>query len=133
MRRRTFGCAKRRIRRGQCPAPARGSARGRRAAEHPSGARRIVAGQMTAIEMLQHSGFRRAGSPKSGFRFVGAPPREVPRLRSLRIPPAWTDVAINRNPRAKLLAVGRDKKGRWQYVYSQAAGRDREQRKYEKL
>ena len=59
---------------------------------------------MTAIEMLQHSGFRRAGSPKSGFRFVGAPPREVPRLRSLRIPPAWTDVAVNRNPRAKLLA-----------------------------
>ena len=106
---------------------------GKRAAEHPRGARRIVAGQMTAIETLQHTGFRRVGSPKSGFRFVGAPPREVPRLRSLRIPPAWTDVAINRNPRAKLLAVGRDKKGRWQYIYSQAAVREREQKKYEKL
>jgi hypothetical protein len=107
--------------------------RGRRAAEHPRGARRIVAGQMTQIELLQHSGFRRVGSPRNGFRFVGAPPREVPRLRSLRIPPAWTDVAVSRNPRARLLAIGRDKKGRWQYVYSQAAVREREQRKYEKL
>jgi len=88
---------------------------------------------MTQVELLQHTGFRRVGSPKSGFRFVGAPLRDVRRLRSLRIPPAWTDVAVNRNPRAKLLAVGRDKKGRWQYVYSQAAVREREQRKYEKL
>src|SRR6266404_4280419 len=106
---------------------------GRRAAEHPRGPRRIVARQMTQIELLQHTGFRRVGSPRSGFRFVGAPPREVPRLRSVRIPPAWTDVAVSRNPRARLLAVGRDKKGRWQYVYSQAAVREREQRKYEKL
>jgi DNA topoisomerase IB len=51
----------------------------------------------------------------------------------LRIPPAWTEVAVSRNPRARLLAIGRDKKGRWQYVYSQAAVREREQRKYEKL
>src|SRR6266478_2066382 len=106
---------------------------GRQAAEHPRGPRRIVARQMTQIELLQHTGFRRVGSPRSGFRFVGAPPREVPRLRSVRIPPAWTDVAVSRNPRARLLAVGRDKKGRWQYVYSQAAVREREQRKYEKL
>ena len=106
---------------------------GRRAAEHPRGPRRIVARQMTQIELLQHTGFRRVGSPRSGFRFVGAPPRAVPRLRSVRIPPAWTDVAVSRNPRARLLAVGRDKKGRWQYVYSQAAVREREQRKYEKL
>jgi len=88
---------------------------------------------MTHIELLQETGYRRVGSPKSGFRFAGAPVREVSRLRSLRIPPAWTDVAINRNPRAKLQAVGRDKKGRWQYRYSEGAVRVREQKKYDRL
>src|SRR5207249_1732063 len=88
---------------------------------------------MTHIELLQRTGYRRVGSPKSGFRFAGAPVREVSRLRSLRIPPAWTDVAINRNPRAKLQAVGRDKKGRWQYRYSEGAVRVREQKKSDRL
>jgi DNA topoisomerase-1 len=51
----------------------------------------------------------------------------------MRIPPAWTEVAVNPNPRAKLQAVGRDKKGRWQYRYSDGAVREREQKKYDKL
>src|SRR5436309_3740120 len=88
---------------------------------------------MTHIELLQETGYRRVGSPKSGFRYSGAPVREVSRLGSLRIPPAWTDVAINRNPRAKLQAVGKDKKGRWQYRYSEGAVRVREQKKYDRL
>src|SRR5207302_6909984 len=88
---------------------------------------------MTQIELLQRSGYRRVGSLKSGFRYAGAPRRELPRLRALRLPPAWTDVAINRNPRAKLQAVGRDKKGRWQYRYSEGAVRVREEKKYDRL
>ena len=88
---------------------------------------------MTQIEFLQSSGYKRAGSPKSGFRYLGAPRRELPRLRSLRLPPAWTDVAVNPNPRAKLQAIGKDKKGRWQYRYSDGAVRQREEKKYDKL
>ena len=104
-----------------------------RATEHPPGRSSSVAAGMTHIELLQRTGYRRVGSPRSGFRFAGAPVREVSRLRSLRIPPAWTDVAINRNPRAKLQAVGRDKKGRWQYRYSEGAVRVREEKKYDGL
>src|SRR5438270_3004911 len=88
---------------------------------------------MTQIELLQQRGYRRIGSPKNGFRFAGAPARERERLRAMGIPPAWTDVAVNPNPRAKLQAVGRDKKGRWQYRYSDGAVREREQKKYDKL
>jgi len=88
---------------------------------------------MTQIEFLQQQGYHRLGSPRSGFRFSGAPARELPRLRSLKLPPAWTDVAISPSPRSKLQAVGRDKKGRWQYVYSPEAVRQREQRKFDKL
>ncbi len=88
---------------------------------------------MTQVELLQREGYRRVGSPKSGFRFAGAPARELPRLRALRLPPAWTDVVVSRNPRAKLIAVGRDGKGRWQYRYSDAAVRLREEKKYARL
>jgi DNA topoisomerase-1 len=88
---------------------------------------------MTQVELLQRKGYRRIGSSKSGFRYKGAPARELPRLRSLRLPPAWTDVAVSRDPRARLQAVGRDKKGRWQYRYSEAAVRHREEKKFERL
>jgi DNA topoisomerase I len=88
---------------------------------------------MTQIEELQRSGYKRKGSPKGGFRFAGAPARELSRLRALRLPPAWRDVAVSRNPRAKLLAVGRDKKGRWQYRYSEGAVRRREQKKFDRM
>ena len=87
----------------------------------------------TQIELLQQSGYRRLGSPKRGFRYLGAPRAEIGRLHDLRLPPAWTDVVVSRNPKAKLLAVGRDQKGRWQYRYSAAAVRLREQKKYDKL
>jgi DNA topoisomerase-1 len=49
------------------------------------------------------------------------------------LPPAWTDVAVNRNPKAKLQAIGKDRKGRWQYRYSDSAVRVREQKKYDRL
>jgi DNA topoisomerase I len=88
---------------------------------------------MTHIEQLQQTGYRRVGTPKSGFRFRGAPPRALQRIRALRIPPAWTDVAVSRNPKAKLLAVGRDKKGRWQYRYGAGAVRERERKKFDRL
>jgi DNA topoisomerase-1 len=88
---------------------------------------------MTQIELLQQTGYRRLGSPKSGFRYAGAPKNVLGRIHGLRLPPAWTDVVVNRNPKAKLVAVGKDKKGRWQYRYSEGAVRVREQKKYDKL
>jgi DNA topoisomerase-1 len=88
---------------------------------------------MTQIEQLQQEGYRRVGAPKRGFRYAGAPRSEIGRLHALHLPPAWTNVVISRSPKAKLLAVGRDKKGRWQYRYSEAAVRVREQKKFHKL
>jgi len=39
------------------------------------------------------------------------------RIRALAIPPAWTDVWINPDPRGHLQATGRDVRGRKQYRY----------------
>src|SRR5258706_6478815 len=94
---------------------------------------RPIVAEMTEVERLQQTGYRRLGSPTRGFRYRGAPAREIGRLSALRLPPAWRDVAISRNPKARLVAVGRDRKGRWQYRYSEAAVHQREARKYARL
>src|SRR3954469_15436293 len=66
-------------------------------------------------------GIRRVGKGKRA-RYVDVRNRpvragELPRIRSLVIPPAWTDVWICPNPRGHLQATGRDARGRKQYRY----------------
>jgi DNA topoisomerase-1 len=88
---------------------------------------------MTTVEELQRVGIHRVGTPKRGFRWVGASKQDLGRLYDLKIPPAWTDVAVSRSPRAKVQAVGKDKAGRWQYRYNDRAVVEREQKKYDRL
>jgi DNA topoisomerase-1 len=93
---------------------------------------------MTSIERLHATGILRLGSPKSGFRYRAARGRrpsggEIDRIRRLRLPPAWVEVAVQRSPGAKLQAVGKDKAGRWQYRYGPSAVREREDKKFHRL
>jgi DNA topoisomerase I len=79
----------------------------------------------TQLERLRQLGHRRLGTMKRGFRYVDARGRPVSaaereRIRALKLPPAWTDVAISPKTSARLQAVGRDGAGRWQYRYSEA-------------
>src|SRR5690349_14677058 len=70
----------------------------------------------------ESAGIRRVRSG-TGFRYVrpsGKPltdPAELKRIRSLVIPPAWTDVWISPDPHSHLQATGRDARGRKQYRY----------------
>jgi DNA topoisomerase I len=93
---------------------------------------------LTVVERLHRTGIARIGDKKSGFRYRGnnggaVSARDLERIRALRIPPAWKDVAIASSPRAAVQAVGRDAAGRWQYRYHLAHERRRERRKREKL
>ena len=88
---------------------------------------------MTAIEKLQETGIRRLGTPKRGFRWAGASKQDLDRLHGLKIPPAWTEVAVSRSPAAKVQAIGKDKAGRWQYRYNDRAVIERERKKYDRL
>lgn len=45
-------------------------------------------------------------------------PEIINYIKSMVIPPAWKDVEITTNKRAKILAYGRDQKGRKQYIYN---------------
>src|SRR3954469_12015196 len=88
--------------------------------------------------MASRIGWRRVGS-KRRFRYVDARGVELTdeakleRIRSLVIPPAWTDVWISPSSRSKLQATGVDKAGRKQYLYHPAYRAKQEQAKYDKL
>ena len=93
---------------------------------------------MTVVADLQSDGILRLGGMKSGFRYRyarGGRPgrRQLERISTLRIPPAWRAVAIDLSERAWIQAVGRDKAGRWQYLYHERAVARRERRKHERL
>ena len=59
--------------------------------------------------------------------------RTLARIRSLVIPPAWTDVWICPHSTGHLQATGRDARGRKQYKYHPHWRETRDQTKYEKM
>ena len=92
---------------------------------------------MTNLERLQNIGIRRLGTPKRGFRYESQNGRlttaDLQRIYELKIPPAWTDVAINPAATGRLQAIGKDTAGRWQYLYHQNHTRTQELRKFRRL
>ena len=89
--------------------------------------------------MGERGGWRRRGSKSRGFRYYDARGREITdpakleRIDELKVPPAWRDVRISPTPRAKLQAVGYDKAGRKQYLYSAEFRAKQEEAKFQKL
>lgn len=94
---------------------------------HPSGVKRAARGYEVAVTRLRRSdcagpGYtrRRAGR---GFIYLDAEGRrvvddgELERIRSLAIPPAWSEVWICPQPNGHLQATGVDAAGRKQYRY----------------
>src|ERR1700752_4971028 len=78
---------------------------------------------------------RKAGS---GFRYVSPQgtiirdKKEIDRIRSLVIPPAWQDVWICPNPLGHLQATGRDARGRKQHRYHARWRRVRDEANYDR-
>ncbi|HJP94352.1 MAG TPA: hypothetical protein VJ875_20495 [Pyrinomonadaceae bacterium] len=92
---------------------------------------------MTNLERLQLIGIRRLGNPERGFRYKPASGKltqtDLQRIYELKIPPAWTDVAINPATNGRLQAIGKDAAGRWQYLYHANHTRAQELRKFQRL
>ncbi len=83
------------------------------------------------------AGLRRVRTGRA-LRYVDAagracPPDAVSRIRSLVIPPAWTDVWICPHARGHIQATGRDARGRKQYRYHTQWRDVRDAAKYDKL
>src|SRR5262249_17742422 len=83
-------------------------------------------------------GIRRTGHKR--FRYVDEETRErvaatetLERIRSIAVPPAWTDVWISADPDGHVQATGRDARGRKQYRYHPDFRADRERTKFDDL
>jgi hypothetical protein len=89
------------------------------------------------MTVTRRGGWRRLGRRR--FRYETArgervdDERALERIRGLTIPPAWTDVWISPNPRAKLQATGVDAAGRRQYLYHPDFRAAQDERKFERL
>jgi DNA topoisomerase-1 len=74
-----------------------------------------------------------------GFRYLSPQgtslrdPKELQRIKSLAIPPAWTDVWICTNPLGHLQATGRDARGRKQHRYHPRWRQVRDEAKYHRI
>jgi DNA topoisomerase-1 len=93
---------------------------------------------MTTIERIQAAGIIRTGSPKRGFRYRSlngsrVTTDDLARIDQLKIPPAWTDVAISPAATGRVQAIGKDAAGRWQYLYHDSHVRQRERKKFLRL
>ncbi|MBX9680250.1 MAG: DNA topoisomerase IB [Gemmataceae bacterium] len=83
-------------------------------------------------------GIRRVGSGKK-YRFLGPDGKAVrdgetlARIRSLVIPPAWTDVWICKDANGHLQATGRDARGRKQFRYHPRWREVRDETKYGRI
>lgn len=58
---------------------------------------------------------------------------ELAYLKSIGIPPAWTDVKISASHNARILATGFDKAGRLQYIYHPNFRARQEKEKFERI
>jgi DNA topoisomerase-1 len=86
----------------------------------------------------QDPGLRRRRTGK-GFTYLTVAgerlrdPAEVSRIKSLAIPPAWTDVWICPSDRGHIQATGRDARGRKQYRYHDRWREVRDRTKFERM
>lgn len=93
---------------------------------------------MTTFERLHATGIIRTGTAKSGFRYQSAnggtvTAKDRRRINRLKIPPAWTDTAINAAESGRVQAVGKDAAGRWQYIYHETHVKKSERTKFLRL
>src|SRR4051812_46443004 len=93
---------------------------------------------MTRLQQLQRGGIKRLGRPSRGFHYKYADGKKVSaaereRIASLKIPPAWTEVAINPRAAGALQVVGKDAAGRWQYLYHETHTRRQDVKKFKRI
>ena len=95
-----------------------------------------AAGLRYVVDTIPGIRRRRAGN---GFYYLGTNGRVIHdeetlrRIKSLAIPPAWTDVWISPDPHGHLQATGRDAKGRKQYRYHPRWREVRDAVKYDRM
>jgi DNA topoisomerase-1 len=107
-----------------------------------------TAGSVAAPAVARAAGLRYVSDAKPGIRRTIGPSgteyvsptgdrledeSELARIKSLAIPPAWTDVWISPYKNGHLQATGRDARGRKQYRYHETWREVRDQAKFDRM
>ena len=95
-----------------------------------------MSGLRYVTDRIQGITRRRAGKNFCFYSPRGRPlrnPVELRRIKSLAVPPAWTDVWISPLSDSHLQATGRDARGRKQFRYHPSWREVRDQNKYDRL
>ncbi len=83
--------------------------------------------------------FQRKGSKAKNFKYLTtkgeriSDEKQLERIKSLVIPPAWKYVRINPSAGNKIQAVGMDKTGRIQYIYHPKFAENQQRKKFAKI
>jgi len=70
---------------------------------------------------------------KNGFIYKGANSTDLERIKSLRIPPNWKNVKIDKLSKSKIQATGYDSKERKQYIYNKEYIERNKKNKFNKM
>jgi len=108
--------------------------------ESPQLAEGILAARLGGLRYITDENIGYSRQPvRDGFRYLDTDGREITdpetlaRIKSLAIPPAWTDVWICPKENGHLQATGRDARGRKQYRYHKQWRQVRDEAKYERM
>lgn len=82
--------------------------------------------------------YKRDGNLEEGFKYYSSGKEitnknMIDRFKKLRIPPAYTNVKINKDKNAKILAYGFDNKNRKQGIYNPNYVKEQSDKKYDKI
>lgn len=82
--------------------------------------------------------YKRIGNLEEGFKYYNngkqiTNKKHIDRFKKLRIPPAYIDVKINKDPNSKILAYGYDTKNRKQVIYNPLFVKEQSDKKYKKI
>jgi DNA topoisomerase-1 len=83
--------------------------------------------------------WRRRGNKEKGFRYIDSSnqivnnEKNLERIKSLVIPPAWKEVRICPSANGKIQALGIDTAGRLQYKYNQKFAAQQQEKKFQKI
>ena len=88
---------------------------------------------LTYYYMASTSSYITRQKTRTGFIYRGANSADLERIKSLRIPPNWKNVKIDKFSKSKIQATGYDSKERKQYIYNKDYVERNKKNKFNKM
>ncbi len=88
---------------------------------------------MDSAKIAKRAGLRYSSDQEPGLNLNKVSAKDLKRVKSLRIPPAWKGLWVCKDAKGHIQATGKDERGRKQYIYHPEWKEVRAQTKFHKL